>query len=80
MPYKGTPEVKHDDPTMVGQRSHTKEGTLRRKLGDTHAGTIGTIEEQYHADFGVRSDILLDTLLERQGLSSLSQLLRKRRG
>lgn len=76
MPHKKAPPVKNDDPTMTGQRSRTEGGTLRRKRGDTH---VGTIEEQYHTDFGVRSDMHLDNLLKREGVGSLSELLEKNR-
>lgn len=57
---------------MKGNRSRDQDGELRRKRGDTH---VGTVEEQYELDFGVRSDMRLDTLLGIAGVSSLSQLL-----
>ena len=62
----------NDAPGMRGNRSRTHDGTLREKRGDTH---VGTIEEQYSRDFGVRSDMHLDTLLEREGVDSLNELL-----
>jgi len=34
-----------------------------------------TIEQQYRRDFGVRSDMHLDTLLEREGVESLNDLI-----
>jgi hypothetical protein len=58
---------------MRGNRSRNNSGELRRKRGDTH---IGTIERQYGMDFGVRSDMHLDTLLQERGESSLNDLLR----
>lgn len=62
----------NDAPGMRGQRSRTNDGTLREKRGDTH---VGTIESQYGRDFGVRSDMHLDTLLQREGLDSLNDLM-----
>jgi len=61
---------------MKGERARTDEGTLRRKRSDTHAGTI---EEQYHIDLGVRSDKKLENVLKDEGVSSLSELLLKKR-
>lgn len=61
-----------DAPGMRGNRSRTQAGTLRRKRGDTHAGTV---EDQYGIDFGVRSNMHLDTLLEQRGVASLNDLL-----
>jgi hypothetical protein len=64
-----------DAPDMKGQRSRNADGRLRQKRGDTH---VGTIEEQYDVDFGVRSDMHLDTLLKRKGAESLDDLLHHR--
>ncbi len=65
----------NDAPGMRGQRSRTSDGTLREKRGDTH---VGTIEQQYGRDFGVRSDMHLETLLQREGVSSLNDLMHKK--
>jgi hypothetical protein len=62
----------NDAPGMKGDRSRTKSGPLRRKREDTH---VGTVEEIYGRDFGVRSDMELGTLLKREGKSSLNDLL-----
>lgn len=62
----------NDAPGMRGNRSRTEGGPLRRKRVDTR---VGTIEEQYGRDFGVRSDMELGTLLRREGKSSLNDLL-----
>lgn len=75
MSHEKARPVRHDDPEMQGQRARTGQGTLREKRGDTH---VGTIEEQYHRDFGVRSDMHLDTLLQREGAESLTELLRRK--
>jgi hypothetical protein len=64
MAHRKAPPVRHDDPSMKGQRARTQQGTLREKRGDTE---VGTIEEQYHVDFGVRSDMHLDTLIREGG-------------
>lgn len=76
MPHRKAPPVRHDDPKMKGQRSRTEGGTLRRKRDDTHAGTV---EKLYHVDLGVRSDKLLRNVLVDEGVSSLSELLEKKR-
>ena len=62
-----------DAPGMRGNRSRTKEGPLREKRGDTH---VGTIEKKYDRDFGVRSDMQLDTLLKRENITSLNDLIK----
>ena len=74
MSHKKSPPVKDDAPGMRGPRSRNDDGQLRRKRGDTH---VGTIEEQYHVDFGVRSDMHLDTLREKLGEDSVSGLVDK---
>jgi hypothetical protein len=61
-----------DAPGMKGYRSRNEDGQLRQKRGDTH---VGTIEDQYDRDFGVRSDTHLSTLLERTGAASLNDLV-----
>jgi hypothetical protein len=66
--------VRHDAPGMKGSRSRNEDGELRQKRGDTH---VGTIESQYGVDFGVRSDMKLDTLRERLGATSIEDLINK---
>ena len=63
-----------DAPGMKGYRSRNNDGELRKKRSDTH---IETIEKIYSIDFGVRSDMHLDTLLKREGVSSLSELIER---
>jgi hypothetical protein len=63
---------KNDALGMAGCRSRTKSGPLREKRGDTN---VGTIEKEYGVDFGVRSDMHLDTLLEEKDVDSLNDLL-----
>lgn len=66
-----------DAPGMRGIRSRNQSGPLREKRGDTH---VGTIEKQYDRDFGVRSDMQLDTLLEKTGKASLNDLIQSNVG
>lgn len=67
--------IKNDAPGMKGPRGRNQNGELREKRGDTH---VETIEKQYGKDFGVRSDMHLDTLLKKEGVDSLSKLLKKK--
>lgn len=73
---KHAPKVEHDDPTMAGQRSRNETGELRRKRGDT---LVSTIEQMYNVDFGVRSDMKLETLRERLGEDEIDKLVNKAR-
>lgn len=66
-----------DAPGMHGIRSRNETGQLRQKRGDTH---VQTIEDHYGRDFGVRGDMHLNTLLEREGVESLHQLLKSDSG
>ena len=66
-----------DAPGMRGNRSRNQDGQLREKRGDTH---VGTVEEKYGRDFGVRSDMHIDALLEQEGVASLSDLINTDRG
>jgi hypothetical protein len=77
MSHRKAPPVRRDDPSMLGERARTDSGTLRRKRSDTHAGTI---EDLYHVDLGVRSDKQLGNVIRDEGVNSLSELLRKKRG
>ena len=62
---------------MKGIRSRNESGPLRAKRGAT---LVGTIEKQYGVDLGVRSDMRLDTLKERTGMTSLNDILRGGKG
>ena len=62
---------------MKGIRSRNPNGPLRGKRGDTF---VGNIEEIYNRDFGVRSDMHLETLLERLGYNSLNDLIKSGEG
>jgi hypothetical protein len=61
-----------DAPGMRGNRSRNENGQLRTTRGDKH---VGTIEREYGRDFGVRSDMRVDTLLRRTGKRSIHELL-----
>jgi hypothetical protein len=67
---------KHCD-TGLDDRCRDLDGEIRRKRGDT---LVETLRQTYGPDFapGVRSDMRLDTLLERTGAESLNELLRNR--
>lgn len=54
-------------------RDRNNDGQFRQKRGDTH---VGTIEKAYGVDFGVRSDMQLDTLRQRFGATSIEDLVR----
>jgi hypothetical protein len=64
-------------PPGLDDRCRDHDGEIRRKNGST---LVGTLRDTYGDRFapGVRSDMKLDTLLERRGASSLSKLLKKR--
>lgn len=55
----------------------TKRTLFRKKRGDTK---MGTIEEKYGKDFGVRSDKKLGNYLKEKGYNSLSELLKSKNG
>ena len=47
--------------------------TIHKKIGDT---LVKTIEKKYGVDLNYRSDAQLHTVLENEGLPSLSKLLK----
>ncbi|MFA5917845.1 MAG: hypothetical protein WC850_06450 [Candidatus Gracilibacteria bacterium] len=53
-------------------RTRNNDGEFRHKRGDTH---IGTIEEKYDIDLGVRSDMHLNTYLQDNNIKSLNDLI-----
>jgi hypothetical protein len=61
----------------LDDRCRDRDGEIRRKNGATR---VATLRQTYGEQFapGVRSDMKLDTLLDRRGASSLSELLKKR--
>ena len=67
-----------DDPGMRGYRPRNKtNGRLRDTRDDKH---VGTLEKQYNRDFGVRSDMHVDTLLKQTGFPSVSKLIKSGAG
>jgi hypothetical protein len=64
-------------PPALDDRCRDDDGRIRAKNGATR---IGTLRDTYGEDFaaGYRSDMKLDTLLDRTGAQSLSELLKKR--
>lgn len=65
------------EPELDG-RQRDDNGEIRRKNGNT---LIGTLRQTYGEDFapGRRSDMKLQTLLDEEGLTSLSEYLRRNR-
>lgn len=61
--------------TGLDDRCQDADGEIRRKRGDT---LVGTLRDEYGPNFapGVRSDMRLDTLLDRTGAASLSDFLK----
>ena len=61
----------------LDDRCRDSNGEIRHKNGATR---VGTLRQTYGDGFapGVRSDMKLDTLLDRTGAKSLSQLVKKR--
>lgn len=64
--------------TGLDDRCRDDDGSIRRKRGDT---LVRTLREEYGQGFApsVRADMRLDTLLERDGATSLSEYLRTRK-
>jgi len=64
--------------TGLDDRCRDTNGEIRHKNGATR---VGTLRETYGDNFasGMRSDMKLDTLLERTESKSLTQLLKKGR-
>ena len=62
----------------LDNRSRDNDGEIRRKRGDTR---IDTLRDTYGPDFasGYRGDAHLETVLEREGVDSLSEYLRSRK-
>jgi hypothetical protein len=65
----------HDQPGL-DDRYRDADGEIRRKNGST---LIGTLRDTYGVDFaaGYRSDMKLETLLDRTGSKSLSDYRKK---
>jgi len=59
---------------MAKVPSRTSRGRFRKKRGDI---LVGQLEKEYGVDFGVRSDMKLETYLEKEGFPSMSKVLQK---
>ncbi|HJW53978.1 MAG TPA: hypothetical protein VJ577_01770 [Burkholderiaceae bacterium] len=64
-------------PKGLDNRMRDQDGEIRKKRGDTQ---VGTLRKAYGQEFaqGYRSDARLDTVLKREGLDTLDQLLKKK--
>jgi hypothetical protein len=62
----------------LDRRCRDLDGQIRRKRSDT---LVRTLRQEYGSDFasGVRGDMKLGTLLDRTGMISLSELVKKQR-
>jgi hypothetical protein len=65
----------HKQPGL-DKRHRDNDGEIHKKRGDT---LLRTLRNEYGNDLlkGTRSDTRLDTILEREGVDDLNQLLRK---
>jgi hypothetical protein len=61
----------------LDDRSRDENGRIRKKRDDTHAGTI---EKTYKIDLDTRSDTKLRTVLKKNNVDDLSQLLKNVKG
>jgi hypothetical protein len=64
-------------PKGLDNRMRDQDGTIREKRSDT---LVKTLRKEYGEDVadGYRSDAKLGTVLKREGLESLDQLLKKK--
>ena len=63
-------------PKGLDNRMRDHDGEIRKKRSDTK---VETLRETYGSDFakGYRSDATLGTVLKREGLDTLDQLIKK---
>ena len=59
---------------MPGHSSRTSKGRLRKIRGDTQ---MGTLEDRYDTDFGVRDDMRWDTFKQKKGVGSVNKAIDK---
>ena len=57
---------------MSSQRQQAQSEKYRNERGDI---LVGSVEQKYNVDFGVRSDMKLKTYFKRQGVPSLGKVL-----
>ena len=65
-------------PKGLDGRQRDQNGQIRKKRSDTK---VGTLRAEYGDNFaaGYRADTKLGTVLKKEGVDTLDQLLRKRR-
>jgi hypothetical protein len=63
-------------PKGLDDRMRDQDGTIRKKRSDT---LVRTLREEYGEGFapGYRSDTKLETVLKKEGVETLDQLLKK---
>jgi hypothetical protein len=63
-------------PIGLDDRMRDHDGEIRKKRNDT---LVGTLREDYGPDFakGYRSDAKLGTVLNKEGVATLDELLKK---
>jgi len=63
-------------PTGLDERMRDHDGEIRKKRSDT---LVGTLRDTYGLDFakGYRSDAKLGTVLNKEGIATLDELLKK---
>lgn len=63
-------------PTGLDHRMRDHDGEIRKKRSDT---LVGTLRETYGPEFakGYRSDAKLGTVLDKESVATLDQLLKK---
>ena len=64
-------------PRGLDNRMRDQDGEIRKKRSDT---LVGTLRREYGESFaeGYRNDAKLGTVLKREGVETLDQLLKKR--
>jgi hypothetical protein len=65
-------------PKGLDGRQRDQDGQIRKKRSDTK---VGTLRAEYGDNFalGYRADTKLGTVLKKEGIDSLDQLLKRRR-
>ncbi len=64
--------ARYNEGMSKSQKSLKQPGIIRKKRGDS---LMGKIEKTYGKDFGIRTDMKLETFLKKAGYPSLSKML-----
>ncbi len=74
---RGVPAMTRNFPKGLDNRMRDQDGEIRKKRSDT---LVGTLRREYGESFAqpYRSDTKLGTVLKREGVETLDQLLKKR--